>query len=62
MKKKKVNFRWAFKEFIWPRRKILSIGLILIIIRSLASLVLPYASKNLIDEVIPAQNMKALSL
>ena len=61
MKKKKVNFRWAFKEFIWPRRKILSIGLILIIIRSLASLVLPYASKNLIDEVIPAQNMEALS-
>jgi ABC-type multidrug transport system fused ATPase/permease subunit len=62
MEKKKVNFRWAFKEFIWPRRKILSIGLILIIIRSLSSLVLPYASKNLIDEVIPAQNMKALSL
>ena len=62
MEKKKVNFSWAFKEFIWPRRKIVSIGLILIIIRSLSSLVLPYASKNLIDEVIPAQNMEALSL
>ena len=62
MEKKKVNFSWAFKEFIWPRRKIVSIGLILIIIRSLSSLVLPYASKNLIDEVIPAQNMEALNL
>lgn len=60
MEKKKVNFYWAFKEFIWPRRKILFIGLILIIVRSLSSLVLPYASKNLIDEVIPAQNMEAL--
>ena len=60
MEKKKVNFYWAFKEFIWPRRKIVSIGLILIIVRSLSSLVLPYASKNLIDEVIPAQNMEGL--
>lgn len=60
MKKKKVSFRWAFKEFIWPRKKIIFIGLILIIIRSLAGLVLPYASKNLIDEVIPSKDMEAL--
>jgi ABC-type bacteriocin/lantibiotic exporter with double-glycine peptidase domain len=62
MEKTKVNFRWAFKEFIWPRRKIVSLGLLLIIIRSTAALVLPYASKNLIDEVIPAQDMDALRL
>jgi subfamily B ATP-binding cassette protein MsbA len=61
MSKSNVTFKWAFKEFIWPRRKIVSIGLILIIIRSLAGLVLPYASKNLIDEVIPSNDMKALT-
>ena len=60
MSKKKVSFKWAFKEFIWPRKKIIFIGLILIIIRSLAGLVLPYASKNLIDGVIPSKDMEAL--
>ena len=60
MSKKNVSFKWAFKEFIWPRKKIIFIGLILIIIRSLAGLVLPYASKNLIDEVIPSKDMETL--
>ncbi len=61
MSKNKVSFYWAFKEFIWPRKKIVFVGIILIIIRSLAGLVLPYASKNLIDDVIPAQDVKALT-
>lgn len=60
MSKTKVSYKWAFKEFIWPRKKIISIGLILIIIRSLAGLILPYASKNLIDVVIPSKDMQAL--
>ena len=60
MRKNKVSFRWAFKEFIWPRGRILAIGLFLILIRSLSSLVLPYASKNLIDEVIPSKDIQAL--
>ena len=59
--KKKVSFQWAFKEYIWPRRKIVSIGLILIIIRSLSGLVIPYASKALIDEVIPSKDIDALT-
>ncbi len=62
MNKDKVSFSWAFKEFIWPRRKIISLGLFLIIIRSLSGLVLPYASKNLIDEVIPAKDTHALTI
>ena len=61
MKKNKVSFYWAFKEFIWPRKKIVLLGIVLIILRSLAGLVLPYASKNLIDDVIPAQDIKALT-
>ena len=60
MSKNNVSFSWAFKEFIWPRRKIVSFGLFLIIIRSLSGLVLPYASKNLIDEVIPSRDTEAL--
>ncbi|WP_299525375.1 ABC transporter ATP-binding protein [uncultured Lutibacter sp.] len=61
MSKNKVSFYWAFKEFIWPRKKIVLAGIILIIIRSLAGLVLPYASKNLIDDVIPSQDINALT-
>ncbi|MBL4746236.1 MAG: ABC transporter ATP-binding protein [Flavobacteriaceae bacterium] len=60
MDKNKVSFTWAFKEFIWPRRKILFLGLFLIIIRSLAGLVLPLASKVLIDEVIPSKDLQPL--
>tara|TARA_B100000795_G_scaffold169019_1_gene127412 strand:+ start:3149 stop:4885 length:1737 start_codon:yes stop_codon:yes gene_type:complete len=62
MNKNKVSFRWAFKEFIWPRRKIVFLGLFLIIIRSLSGLVLPYSSKNLIDDVIPSKDINALTL
>lgn len=56
-----MSFRWAFKEFIWPRRKIVSLGLFLILVRSLSGLVLPYASKTLIDEVIPSKDTDALT-
>ncbi len=62
MTNKNVSFVWAFKEFIWPRKKIVAIGLVLIILKSLSGLVLPYATKNLIDEIIPSQDMKALGL
>ena len=61
MSKNKVSFRWAFKEFIWPRRKIVSLGLFLILVRSLSGLVLPYASKTLIDEIIPSKDTYALT-
>lgn len=56
-----MSFRWAFKEFIWPRRKIVSLGLFLILVRSLSGLVLPYASKTLIDEVIPSKDTDELT-
>ena len=56
-----MSFRWAFKEFIWPRRKIVSLGLFLILVRSLSGLVLPYASKALIDEVIPSKDTDELT-
>ncbi len=60
MTREKVSFAWAFREFIWPRKKIVLIGLVLIIFRSLSGLVLPYESKRLIDDVIPSNDMDAL--
>lgn len=60
MSKNNVSFAWAVKEFIWPRKKIVLTGLILIVLRSLAGLVLPYATKSLIDDIIPTQDVEAL--
>jgi len=53
--KKKMSLgsvKHAFKNIIWPRRKLVLIGLILIIINRAAGLVLPGSSKYLIDNVI----------
>ncbi|MFT5723965.1 MAG: ABC-type multidrug transport system fused ATPase/permease subunit [Bacteroidia bacterium] len=61
MSDKKVSFLWAAKEFIWPRKAIISLGLGLIIIKSLAGLILPYASKTLLDDVIPSKDINALT-
>ena len=60
MSKQKVSFAWAAKEFIWPRRKIVTIGLILIIFKSLAGLVIPLQTKTLIDDIVPNKDMNGL--
>lgn len=61
-KKNKVTVRQAFKEFVWPRRKMISIGLLLIIISRLASLIVPGASKFLIDDVIGNGDLEMLKV
>ncbi|MBA4299022.1 MAG: ABC transporter permease [Cyclobacterium sp.] len=58
--KSKVTMGQVFKTIIWPRRKHLFLGLFLIIISRLASLVLPGASKYLIDDVIPSNDLNML--
>lgn len=60
MSKKNVTFGWAFKNIIWPRRKTIAIGLVLIVFSRLASLVLPGASKYLIDDVIVNKDIPML--
>ena len=60
MKKNKVTVIQAFKEFIWPRKGIVLVGLILIVVSRLASLVLPLKSKELLDQIIPNQDMDGL--
>jgi len=52
MTKNKVTIGSVFKTIVWPRRKLLFVGLILIVISRLASLILPGASKYLMDDVI----------
>ncbi|MFQ5628211.1 MAG: ABC transporter ATP-binding protein, partial [bacterium] len=54
------SVRHAFKTIVWPRRKLLFIGLILIFINRAAGLVLPYSSKILIDDVIAQTDMNML--
>jgi subfamily B ATP-binding cassette protein MsbA len=60
MSKEKVTIGKAFKEFIWPRKGIVFVGLVLIVISRLASLVLPLKSKELLDEIIPNKDIDAL--
>ena len=60
MKQSKITVNQAFKEFIWPRKGIVSVGLVLIVISRLSSLVLPLKSKELLDEIIPNKDFDAL--
>ena len=55
-----MSLKWALKQYVWPRRKMLSIGLVFIVLRSLAGLVLPYETKNLLDVVVPSGNTSDL--
>lgn len=59
-KKKNVTFGWALKNIIWPRRKTLSIGLLLIFISRPAGLVLPAATKYLLDDAVPNKDFELL--
>ncbi|WP_372755312.1 ABC transporter ATP-binding protein [Mariniflexile sp.] len=58
--KSKVTMAQAFKTIIWPRRNLVFIGLILIVIKSLSALVLPWQSKVLLDDVIPNKDYTQL--
>jgi ABC-type multidrug transport system fused ATPase/permease subunit len=46
------SLKHAFREIIWPRRKLLALGLFLILANRLAGLVLPASTKYLVDDVI----------
>lgn len=59
-KKTGASLKKAFTSIIWPRRKYLLVGLILIIISRFASLVLPGSSKILIDDVVPNGDLEKL--
>ena len=56
----KVTMTQAFKTIIWPRRNLVFIGLILIVVRSLSGLILPWQSKVLLDDVVPNKDYSQL--
>ena len=55
---RKASLRYVVKELILPRKWLLLLGLLLIIINRLAGLVLPGSSKYLIDDVIGKSDLK----
>ena len=46
------SLRHAFREIIWPRRKLIFIGLVLILVNRVCGMVLPASTKYLVDDVI----------
>ncbi|MBO6827948.1 MAG: ABC transporter ATP-binding protein [Muricauda sp.] len=60
MSNKKVSILTAFKTIIWPKRKLVLLGLLLIAISKAASFVAPIASKHLIDDVIVNKDVEML--
>ena len=62
MAKSKITFRHVFKTIIWPRKKLLFVGLILIVISRLAGLVLPGSTKFLMDDVIAKGDLEVLKV
>ncbi|HEX4888031.1 MAG TPA: ABC transporter ATP-binding protein [Luteibaculaceae bacterium] len=56
----KVSLKQVFFAIVWPRRAMLALGLVLIIISRLASLVLPWQTQELLDKVIPQRDTDRL--
>ncbi|MBL7940739.1 MAG: ABC transporter ATP-binding protein [Flavobacteriales bacterium] len=55
-----VTWRTAFRQFIWPRRKNVFIGLVLIVISRVAGMVLPGSTKYLLDDVVGRGDLEML--
>lgn len=62
MSEKKVSILTAFKTIIWPRRNLVFIGLLLIVISKAASFVAPLSLKYLMDDIIPNKDVDFLKL
>ena len=54
------SLRNAFRQIIWPRRKLVGIGLVLILLNRVSGLVLPASTKYLIDDVIGSREVELL--
>ncbi len=54
------SLKHAFREIIWPRRRLIALGLVLILLNRLSGLVLPASTKYLVDDVIGEGNIPLL--
>lgn len=62
MPKTKVTIGHVFKTIIWPRKNLLFIGLVLIIISRAAGLVAPWATKPFMDDILVKQDLSKLPM
>jgi len=62
MAQKKVSILKAFKTIIWPRRKLVLLGLLLIVISKAASFVAPISLKYFLDDIVPNKNLDLLKV
>ncbi|MEZ4772412.1 MAG: ABC transporter ATP-binding protein [Bacteroidia bacterium] len=62
MAKSDSSVRYALKNIVWPRRKMLAIGMLLVVVNRAAGLILPGSNKILFDQVLPEKNMQLLYL
>jgi len=62
MAKYRASIKKVFRTIIWPRRRLLLLGLFLIVINRLSGLILPGASKYLIDVVIAEGDLEFLKI
>ena len=52
----------TFREILWPRRKLLLLGLVLIVVNRLSGLVVPGSSKFIVDNAIAKGDLSLLKL
>ena len=58
--KRRITIAHVFKTIVWPRKKLLLLGLLLITISRITGLVLPASGKYFMDEVIAKHNLDYL--
>lgn len=62
MSEKKVSILKAFKTIIWPRRNLVFIGLLLIVISKASSFVAPISLRYFLDDIVPNKNYDFLKI
>lgn len=55
-----MTWRTAFWQYIWPRRKHMLLGLLLIVVSRVAGMVLPGSTKYLLDDVVGQGDLQML--
>lgn len=62
MSDKKVSVLKAFKTIIWPRRNLVFLGLLLIVINKAASFVAPVSLRYFLDDIVPNKDYEFLKI
>ena len=62
MAEKKVSVLKAFKTIVWPRRNLVFLGLLLIVINKGASFVAPVSLRYFLDDIVPNKDYEFLKI